>query len=128
MNEENYDLLSNLASHPIDLNKATREELEQLPFLTATQVEDILAYIYQYRGMRSVGELLMIESLDAARSELLSYFVTIRIDEQAAFPYTCYDFRTWKTRCYPYDESPFYERKGDKNGYLGYPYTHSLPL
>jgi len=70
MNEENYDLLCSLAEHPIDLNKATREELEQLPFLTATQVEDILAYIYQYRGMRSVGELLMIESLDAARSEL----------------------------------------------------------
>ena len=73
MNEENYDLLSNLASHPIDLNKATREELEQLPFLTAAQVEDILAYIYQYHGMRSKGELLMIGSLDAARSELLSF-------------------------------------------------------
>lgn len=38
MNEENYDLLSNLASHPINLNKATREELEQLPFLTATWI------------------------------------------------------------------------------------------
>ena len=45
MNEENYVLLCSLSTQPIDLNKATREDLEQLPFLTAKQVEDILAYI-----------------------------------------------------------------------------------
>ena len=53
---------------------------------TAKQVEDILAYIYQYHGMRSKGELLMIESLDATRCRLLSYFVTIGTDETLHFP------------------------------------------
>ncbi|GAB6976878.1 helix-hairpin-helix domain-containing protein [Prevotella falsenii] len=126
MNEENYDLLCSLAAHPIDLNKATREELEQLPFLTATQVEDILAYIYQYHGMRSVGELLMIESLDTARSELLSCFVTIKIDEQKHFPPLATILKYGKHDITFTMKAPFYERKGDKNGYLGYPYTHSL--
>ena len=126
MNEENYELLCSLAAHPIDLNKATREELEQLPFLTATQVEDILAYIYQYRGMRSVGELLMIESLDAARSELLSYFVTIKVDEQRPFPTLATILERGKHDITLTMKVPFYERKGDKDGYLGYPYTHSL--
>ncbi len=126
MNEENYDLLSNLASHPIDLNKATREELEQLPFLTAAQVEDILAYIYQYHGMRSKGELLMIGSLDAARSELLSYFITINIDEQQHFPALSTILKRGKHDITFTMKIPFYERKGDKNGYLGYPFTHSL--
>lgn len=126
MNEENYELLCSLAAHPIDLNKATREELEQLPFLTATQVEDILAYIYQYRGMRSVGELLMIESLDAARSELLSYFVTIKVDEQRHYPTLATILERGKHDVTLTMKVPFYERKGDENGYLGYPYTHSL--
>ena len=126
MNEENYDLLCSLAAYPIDLNKATREELEQLPFLTAAQVEDILAYIYQYRGMRSVGELLMIESLDAARSELLSYFVTIKVEEQRHYPTLATILERGKHDVTLTMKIPFYERKGDKNGYLGYPYTHSL--
>ena len=45
MSEEDYDLLCSLEMQPIDLNKATREDLEQLPFLSPTQIEDILAYI-----------------------------------------------------------------------------------
>ena len=31
--EQNYDVLTDLHEHPINLNTATREELEQLPFL-----------------------------------------------------------------------------------------------
>ena len=86
MSEEDYDLLCSLEMQPIDLNKATREDLEQLPFLSPTQIEDILAYIYQYHGMRSVGELLMIESLDDIRCRLLSHFVTIKVDDEQHYP------------------------------------------
>ena len=63
--EDYYDLLNDYAEHPINLNTATREDLERLPFLSAQQIEDILAYIYQYGGMKSRGELAMIESLDS---------------------------------------------------------------
>ena len=107
MNEENYDLLCSLAAHPIDLNKATREELEQLPFLTATQVEDILAYIYQYRGMRSVGRTADDRVARCCKERTVELFCNNKSRRTAAFPYTCYDFGTWKTRCSPYDESSF---------------------
>ena len=32
--QENYDLLCELEQHPININKTTREELEQIPFLS----------------------------------------------------------------------------------------------
>ena len=37
-----YELLGELASQRPNLNNATREELEQLPFLSETQVADLL--------------------------------------------------------------------------------------
>ncbi len=39
--------------HPLNLNTASREELARIPFLTAEQIEDIQAYVYQYHGMSS---------------------------------------------------------------------------
>ena len=36
--EETYELLSELAEHPIALNQATREDLERIPFLSETQI------------------------------------------------------------------------------------------
>lgn len=64
MNWESYeDILEGYAENPINLNTATKEELEQFPFLSAQQIEDIQAYIYQYGEMKSLGELAMIESI-----------------------------------------------------------------
>jgi len=44
---DSYELLEQLASHPLDLNRCTREELEQLPFLSAQQVMDLQEYLYR---------------------------------------------------------------------------------
>lgn len=126
MSEEDYDLLCSLEIQPIDLNKATREDLEQLPFLSPTQIEDILAYIYQYHGMRSVGELLMIESLDDIRCRLLSHFVTIKVDDEQHYPALSTILRRGKHNILFTAKVPFYTRVGDKSGYLGYPYSHSV--
>ena len=43
--EEMYEMLSEKAAHPIDLNHATREDLAQLPFLTKQQIEELVEYI-----------------------------------------------------------------------------------
>ena len=75
--EEMYELLCELDQHPMDLNHASREQLEQLPFLSAQQVEEIMAYLYQYGPMKSLAELQMIRSLDYQRRRLLTYFVEI---------------------------------------------------
>ena len=39
--EDVYDLLCELSQHPFDLNTATRSQLEDLPFLSAQQIEEL---------------------------------------------------------------------------------------
>ena len=84
--EETYELLSELAEHPIALNQATREDLERIPFLSEAQIEELIAYITQYHGMRTMGELSLIESLDGLRRALLPYFLLLTDDETTHFP------------------------------------------
>lgn len=125
--EEIFVLLSELAEHPLDLNTATREDLERIPFLNAQQIEDIQEYVYQYHGMRTLGELSMIESLDFQRRQLLSYFVYLSpVSDNKPFPslkeILSKGHHTLLFTC----KAPFYQRKGDINGYLGYPYKHSF--
>ena len=74
---DSYEQLEQLAAHPLDLNRCTREELEQLPFLTMQQVMDIQEYLYRYGPMRSLGELRMVRSLDHIQLTLLPFFVTV---------------------------------------------------
>ena len=69
---DNYELMEQLAAHPLDLNSVTREELEQLPFLSSMQVMDIAEYLDRYGPMRSLGELRMIRSLDRQQLALLT--------------------------------------------------------
>ena len=69
--EEMFEQLCELEQHPIDLNHTSREQLEQLPFLSAQQVEEIMTYLYQYGPMKSAAELQMIRSLDYQRRRLL---------------------------------------------------------
>ena len=46
--ERTCELLYELEQHPLDLNSASREELEELPFLTAQQIEELMDYRYPY--------------------------------------------------------------------------------
>ena len=125
--EETFELLTDLAEHPLNLNTASQEELERIPFLTAEQIEDIQAYVYQYHGMQSLGELAMIESLDALRRKLLPYFIYVApVDEQQRFPTLKSIVKGGKHTFLFTSHLPFYQREGDRNGYLGYPYAHSF--
>ena len=125
--EEAYELLSDMAEQPIDINLATREELEALPFLTAQQVEDIMAYRYRHGRLQTLGELQMIPSLDYNHRRLLQCFVHIgSTPSEPAFPRLDSLFSWGKHEIMASLKVPFYERAGDKNGYLGYPYKHTL--
>ena len=53
--EQGYELLDELSQHPIDLNHATREDLEQLFFLSSQQVEELVEYIDKYAPIHSLG-------------------------------------------------------------------------
>ena len=123
-----YDQLQQLADHPIDLNHTTREDLEQLPFLSEQQVMDIIEYLDRYGPMRSMNELKMIRSLDYQQIALLPFFVYVGevAREEPRFPSLQNITRYGKHTVTATGRVPFYERKGDQNGYLGYRYRHSL--
>ena len=127
---ESYELLEELAAHPIDLNTATAGSLEQLPFLTAQQVMDIMEYLYRYGPMRSLGELRLVPSLDYRQLALLPFFVFV--DQQpdtpadSTFPRMDSLFSRARHTLTATMRLPLYERAGDVNGYLGYRPRHSL--
>ena len=140
---DSYELLEQLAGQPIDINKATRDDLEQLPFLSAQQIMDIQEYLYRYGPMRSLGELRMIRSLDYQQIRLLPFFVYVNSEEDASLnthpssftpppssPLTSLTSHpsplTPKSTLSATLRVPFYRRRGDRNGYLGYPYRHTL--
>ena len=125
--EEDYEVLEQLAEHPIDLNRATREELEQLPFLSAQQVMDLREYLDRYGPMRSLGELRMVRSLDYLSLRLLPFFVTAGpVAEHSRFPSLDTLVRRSRHTLMLTGRVPCYTRKGDDNGYLGYRYRHEL--
>lgn len=113
------EVLSELHEHPFNLNTATKEDLEQLIFLNENDVEAILAYIYRYGPMQSLGELKLVTSLDYKVIRFLPLFVYVA-------PVTMNnkeDFRLknlWKNgnnRLITQFNIPLYQR----NGYRKYP-------
>ena len=54
--EDVFEVLTELEQHPININTATRDDLERIPFLNATQIEDLLAYVYQYLSLIHISE------------------------------------------------------------------------
>ena len=126
--EDTYNLLCDLEEQPMNLNAATREELEQLPFLSDRQVEDIMEYRDRYGSMKSMNELRMIASLDIVQIELMGYFTYVPEDvkEKSSFPPLAHIAKYGRHELMGNVRVPLYKRKGDDNGYLGYPYRHWL--
>lgn len=122
------ELLDQLAAHPIDLNSATRDDLEQLPFLSPQQVADLLAYRDRYAPMRSMGELRMVRSLGYEQVRLIPFFTFIATPAQPtpAMPRLDTMLHRGRHELTATGRVPFYTRKGDRNGYLGYRYRHEL--
>ena len=121
--EDVYDQLCYLAQHPFDLNTATRSQLEELPFLSAQQIEEIVDYLYHYGPMKSKGELLMIRSLDEARRRLLSGVCYVGEAPKKSFPRLREILRDGHHELMATARIPF-QKKDDT--YLGSPLRHWL--
>lgn len=124
--EQNIDVLTDLHEHPINLNTATREQLEQLPFLTAEQVEALSEHVYRYGPMRSEGELAMIEAIDYPTRQRLMQFAYFGEEGGEGRQKLADVLSRGRHELLATARLPLYEREGDKQGYLGYPYRHSL--
>lgn len=126
--EDMYEQLCELESAPIDLNNATDDDIGRLFFLSDTQKQDLTEYIDRYKPLRSMGELTMIKSLDPMRIQLLQSFVYMGEDTGNASTYPKMNdiVKYGKNELVGTVDIPFYTRKGDKDGYLGYKYKHWL--
>lgn len=125
--ESIYEQLEELADHPMDLNKVTRDELEQLPFLSAQQVMDFIEYRDRFFPLLSMNELHVIPSFDYVQTALLPCFAYVgEVTDSLRFPSLRQIVRGGSHELMAHGRIPFYERKGDEHGYAGYPYRHAL--
>ena len=122
--EELYENLLELQRNGINVNSATREDLLALPFLSEQQVMDILEYIHFHGALKSINELMSIESIDYSTRQLLQEFLYAGDKPEKGFPSLKNIMAMGKNELSLYTKIPTYERVGDaSNGdYLGYPY------
>lgn len=118
--EDELEELSQRLEDPINLNSATRQQLEQIPFLNDLQIENLLAYIYINGEMKTLYELQMVDEMDKQTIELLLPFVCVRpIDTNKSSPSLKQMLKYGKHEVLGRFDIPFYKRKGYYTAYLG---------
>ena len=75
--ESLYADLSYIVQHPLDINLATREQLERLPFLSDNQIESLLNHRKRYGGFVSLYELQGVDGFDNQTIQLILPFVRV---------------------------------------------------
>ncbi|MBO0950525.1 helix-hairpin-helix domain-containing protein [Fibrella sp. HMF5405] len=73
-----FDNLAQLYSHPLDLNRASRDELSATLLLTDRQITSLLTYRETNGDLLAVAELQAIPDFDVPSIQRLRPFVTIR--------------------------------------------------
>ena len=117
--------LKQLHEHPVNINTASIEDFQQLPFLNERQIESIHAYIYLHGEMKTLGELRLLPLIDAQTYTWLHLFVYAgevkKEEKRGIFSYLRNDL---SSRI----DIPLYYRKGYKadNGYIGNPLYHRI--
>ena len=121
--ENELEELSVRFHEPVDLNRATRQQLEQFPFLSDIQIEHLLAYIYVHGQMETLYELQLIEDMDRQTIQYLLPFVCIKaINNESSFRWKTMlksAMKYGKNEVLTRIDIPFYERKGYEHTYLG---------
>lgn len=121
--ENELEELSIRLQEPVDLNTATRQQLEQFPFLSDIQIEHLLAYVYIHGRMETLYELQLIDDMDRQTIQFLLPFVCLKaINNEPPFQWKTmlknaakYGKHEMLTRM----DIPLYERKGYQHTYLG---------
>lgn len=119
--------LSERKNTPLNLNVATKEELEEFPFLTDNQIENILAYIYIKGEMQTVYELLLIEGMSKETIDLLAPFVVVEKSKRKSDALRLKNaLKYGKNNLTTRFGIPLYNTKGYKKSYLGPAAYHAL--
>ena len=134
-----YEDLCEIYDNPFNINTITKEQLEQLPFVSPQLTENILAYLYSYGPMKSLGELQLVEEMDYTTRQLLSHFVYVGEKEETGGNSIWKNmWRYGKHELITRADIPLYQRDGYKSysdsilqrypnrKYAGDPYYHSV--
>ena len=105
--------LAEMKEHPVNINTASKEQLEKFPFLSDGMVENILDYIHRYGPMLTDKELLMVKDMDIQTARMLKLFITFQQPEKEEYTPTLknilkYGKQELSTRV----DIPFYTRAG----------------
>jgi hypothetical protein len=120
--------------HKLDLNKATRTELEQLPLLNDIDINAILQHRKDFGDFMTVYELQTIEALDERTIYYLSYFVKVGGDFYDDHTPLLQRIANGKHEVITLHDNDFQQRAGynpslrdeDKSYYAGSPYRYVL--
>lgn len=125
--EDELEELSNRLQEPVNINVTTKRELEQFPFLSDIQIENILAYVYIHGQMQTIYELQLVEEMDKHTIDLLLPFICVHpVPEKIGFPRLKSLLKYGKQEVLTRLDVPFYTRKGYQKNYLGPAMYHSL--
>lgn len=135
--EELYADLIAKFNHPINLNQATKDELESLHFLSDMQIENLLYYLYKVGKIQTTYELQLVEGFDNFTIKMLLPFVyvgTNRIEKISFKDMMKYGRNEFILRfdgtiqqregSQPISQELYDEKPNSR--YLGNPYYHSV--
>ena len=125
--EDELEELSRHLREPVNINTATKQQLERFPFLTDIQIENLLAYVYIHGQMQTIYELQLVEEMDKRTIDLLLPFVCVQaVKEGRGYPALKSILKYGKHEALARLDVPFYTRKGYEKNYLGPSLYHSL--
>lgn len=125
--EDELEELSRRLQEPVNINSVTKSQLEQFPFLSDIQIENILAYVYIHGQMQTVYELQLVEEMDKHTIELLLPFICVQpVKLSSGYPSLKTLLKYGKQEVLTRLDVPLYTRKGYEKNYLGPSMYHSL--
>ncbi len=81
---ELFNDLVDMYENPLNLNKATKEDLERIPFLTDRQIEEILFYVYNNGPLLTIYELSAVKGLSPETIKMIIPFLKVEpVKEQS---------------------------------------------
>lgn len=84
--EENQgELIAEYLENPVDVNRASVEELESVPILTESEIKIFSAFVIKKRPFKSKEELIRNLPFSYEKKEYLKYFITVYPADQFSF-------------------------------------------
>ena len=110
--------------HPLDLNNATREDLEKIPFLTVFQINSLLKYREEHGILLSIYELGMVYGFTEETIRVLIPYVVVGSNEAVNFTGRIHHEITVRTQRI-LEKSRGYQKNGQhKRQYPGNPWNY----